>query len=405
MVKWRSLKTTWQLYKPLGWAQLIHRRTRLVVALTGVAFANILIFAQLGLRDMLLDGVTLVPEHLNGDLFLLSAYAPTLDSGSFPKVYLYRANAVNGVDTVAALYIQSANWVNPEDLIAKQASNDSEFDLFPNSVKILAFNPIQPALKLPGMVPQLDRLTVPGTVLYDRLSQEKLGPIPSLFRERGVVSTLMNNRRVTVVGFFSLGSTLFDNGHVVMSDWNFSQWFGSDSLEEVNVGCLILEPGADLEQVRSQLQSHLPNDVRVMTHREAIAAEQAFHASLPNGQVLNFGAIMGFIVGVILVYQVLYTDVTDHLPEYATLKAIGYTNTSLLTIVIQESVIIAVLGFIPGYFASVGVYYLLVQAIRVPLTMKSAVTIQVFILTVIMCLISGAIAINKLRSADPADVF
>ena len=405
MVKWRSLKTTWQLHKPLGLAQLAHRKTRLLVALTGVAFANILIFTQLGLRAMLLDGVTLVPEHLKGDLFLVSAYAPTLDIGSFPKIYLYRAHAVSGVQSATALYISAANWVNPEDLATIQSDENPGFELFPDSVKVLAFNPIQPALELPGMEANLDRLTAPGTLLFDRLGQEKLGPIPALFQDHGVVSTLMNNRRVAVVGLFSLGSTLFDNGHVVMSDWNFSKWFGPDSLEQVNVGCLMLEPGADIEQVRSHLQAHLPDDVRIMTREEAVAAEQAFHASLPNGKVLNFGAMMGFIVGVILVYQVLYTDVTDHLPEYATLKAIGYSNTSLLTIVIQEAVIIAVLGFIPGYLASIGVYHLLVQLIRVPLTMKRAIAIQVFLLTVIMCLISGAIAMNKLRSADPADVF
>lgn len=405
MVKWRSLKTTWQLHKPLGWAQLAHRKTRLLVALTGVAFANILIFTQLGLRAMLLDGVTLVPEHLKGDLFLVSAYAPTVDFGSFPKIYLYRAHAVSGVDATTALYIRSANWVNPNDLATSQSIDNPEFDLFSNSVKVLAFNPIQPALDLPDMVPHLDRLNVPGTVLYDRLSQEKLGPIPTLFQDQGIVSTLMNNRQVSVVGLFSLGSTLFDNGHVVMSDWNFSKWFGADSLEEVNVGCLILAPGADVEQVRSHLQAHLPDDVRVMTRAEAVTAEQAFYAARPSGKVLTFGALMGFIVGVILVYQVLYTDVTDHLPEYATLKAIGYSNTSLLTIVIQEAVIIAVFGFLPGYLASIGVYQILVQVIRVPLTMKRAVVIQVFILTVVMCLISGAIAMNKLRSADPADVF
>jgi putative ABC transport system permease protein len=215
----------------------------------------------------------------------------------------------------------------------------------------------------------------------------------------------MNNRPVYVVGLFSLGSTLFDNGHVAMSDWTYAQWYGANFLDQVSVGCLTLDPGADWEAVRSRLQATLPPDVRVLTQTELAAAEQAFRASLPNGKVLNFGALMGFIVGLVIVYQVLYTDISDHLPKYATLKAMGYSDTSLLRVILQEALILAVLGFIPGYFASYGVYHLLTHITRVPLTMRTTVAVQVFILTLIMCGISGAIAMNKLRSADPADVF
>ncbi|MEO1070292.1 MAG: ABC transporter permease DevC [Cyanobacteria bacterium J06638_6] len=403
-----SLKTYWQAHKPLGWAQLTHRKVRLLVALMGVAFANILIFTQLGLRAMLFDGVTLVPDHLRGDLFMISAYAPNIDLGTFPKIYLYQADAVDGVATASPFYVGFANWVSPQDLNRPTPATDapqSTFELFPTSVKILAFNPTQPTLDIPAVDQQLERLSAPGAILFDRLGQEKLGPIPALFRQQGGVSTLMNNRRAYVVGLFSLGSTLFDNGHVVMSDWTYAQWYGSAILDQVHVGCLTLEPGIDREQVRSRLQATLPPDVRVLTQAELAAAEQAFRASLPNGKVLNFGALMGFIVGLVIVYQVLYTDVSDHLPEYATLKAMGYSNTALLRVIMQEALILAVLGFIPGYFASYGVYHLLTHITRVPLTMKTAVALQVFVLTLIMCSISGAIAMHKLRSAEPADVF
>ena len=215
----------------------------------------------------------------------------------------------------------------------------------------------------------------------------------------------MSNQRVYITGLFSLGSTLFDNSHIVMSDWNYRQWYGQDALNRVNVGCLTLAAGVDVEQVRSRLQAALPNSIRVLTQTELAEAEQTFRASLPNGKVLNFGALMGFIVGVVIVYQVLYTDVSDHLPEYATLKAMGYSDRFLLGVILQEALILAVLGFIPGYFASYGVYQLLVQLTRVPLTMKAAVAVQVFVLKLVMCGVSGAIAINKLRSADPAEVF
>ena len=130
-----------------------------------------------------------------------------------------------------------------------------------------------------------------------------------------------------------------------------------------------------------------------------------FDASEPNGVILRFGTIVGFIVGIIIVYQVLYSDINDHLSEYTTLKAMGYGNRSLLVVVIQEVIILGVMGFIPGFIASVGLYQLLFMLTRIPIAMKVSIAIQVFILTLVMSIVSGAIATNKLRSADPADVF
>ncbi|MEO1349366.1 MAG: ABC transporter permease DevC [Cyanobacteria bacterium J06635_15] len=392
--------------RPLGWAQLSHQKTRLIVALTGVAFSNILIFTQLGLRALLFEGITLLPEALDGDLFMMSAFAPTIDFGSFPRVYLYQADAVEGIALASPIYLSSANWVNPLDLEATdEPQPGSGFNLFANRVKIVAFNPAQPVMAIPEINQQLSRLNEPDAVLYDRLSQDKLGPVADLLDQRGEVLSVMNNRRVRVVGLFNLGSTLFDNAHIVMSDWNYARRNGLASLDNVSVASLRLEPGADLEAVRSRLQAQLPEDLKVLTKTELVTLEQNFQESFPNGKVLNFGAAMGFVVGVVIVYQVLYTDVSEHLPEYATLKAMGYSDTALLGVVLQEALILAVLGFIPGYFASYGVYGLLTWLTRIPLTMKAHVVLQVFLLTLVMCILSSAIAMNKLRSADPADVF
>ena len=392
--------------RPIAWAQLFHQKTRLLVAITGVAFSNILIFTQLGARALLFEGITLLPEALNGELFIVSAFAPTLDFGSFPQVHLYRVNAVEGVASSSPIYLSSANWVNPLDLkMAEQSPESSGFNLFANPVKIVAFNPAQPVLAIPEVNQQLSHLNESDVVLYDRLSQEGLGPVTDLFNQQGEVLTVMNNRRVRVVGLFSLGSTLFDNGHIIMSDWNYARHNGLHSLDNVNVGSLRLEPGVDIETMKSRLQVHLPEDLRVLTKAEIVALEKDFRASFPNGRLLQFGAILGFVVGVVVVYQVLYTNISDHLPEYATLKAMGYSEAALLRIVLQEALILAILGFIPGYFASYGTYGLLAWITRIPLTMKANITVQVFMLTLVMCGLSGMLAINKLRSADPADVF
>ena len=114
---------------------------------------------------------------------------------------------------------------------------------------------------------------------------------------------------------------------------------------------------------------------------------------------------MGFIVGIVIVYQILYSDVSEHLPEYATLKAMGYSDRYLLGVLLQEALFLAVLGYIPAFFLSFGLYQLTYAATMLPITMKLERAITVFILTVIMCSFSGAIAMRKLRTADPADVF
>jgi putative ABC transport system permease protein len=399
-----------QLETPLAWSQLSHQKVRLAVATTGVCFANILMFTQLGLLAMLTEGTTRLHESLAGDLLLVSSYSPSLQFRiSFPRAYLYQATAVDGVSAVSPVYINRANWVNPNQL-SKPSNSKQKMPrrrgLFGNEVRIIAFNPAHPSvLKLPEVNQQLAKLTAPDAVLFDRLSQPSLGEIPQLLAKKSELATIMENRRTYIVGLFSMGSTMNDKGNVIMSDWNYAQRNGQDSLDQARLGVVTLEKGANLTAVQAKLRQRLPPEVEVFTHQELIQREQQFYSSQPEGIILKFGTIVGFVVGVIILYQVLYSDVSDHLSEYATLKAMGYGDRSLLLVILQEAVVLGVMGFIPGFIASVGIYQLLVTLTRIPLAMKASVAIQVFILTIVMCAVSGAIATTKLRSADPADVF
>lgn len=407
MLKFSSLKFSFEI--PLAWAQLSHQKVRLAVATTGVCFANILMFTQLGLLAMLTDGTTKLHESLGGELLLVSSFSPSLLFRiSFPRAYLYQAAAVDGVAAVNPVYINRGNWVNPNQLTLGNSNSQrrQRRGFFGNEVRVIAFNPAQTSiLKLPEVNQQLANLTAPDAVLFDRLSQRSLGEIPRLLDENQQVITLMENRRVYVVGLFSMGSTLNDKGNVIMSDWNYAQRFGQNSLDSVRIGVVTLEKGANIKAVQASLRQRLPQEVAVFTPQELIAKEQEFHGSEPEGIILKFGTIVGFVVGVIILYQVLYSDVTDHLAEYATLKAMGYADRALLFVVLQEAVILGVMGFVPGFVCSVGIYQLLVTLTRIPLVMKVSVAMEVFILTIVMCSFAGAIATTKLRSADPADVF
>jgi putative ABC transport system permease protein len=411
-MKFPALKSlfSFQIETPLAWSQLSHQKVRLAVATTGVCFANILMFTQLGLEAMLTDGTTRLHETLKGDLFLTSTYSPTLQfKSSFPLAYLYQAASVDGITAASPLYIGFAKWTNPQELSSQQGQQKRQpkkRSLFGTWVRIIAFNPVQPpVLNLPEVDRQLKKLTAPDAVLFDRLSQPSLGTIPELLSRQEEVMTLMGSRRTYAVGLFSMGSTMNDKGNVIMSDWNYAQRNGQNSINQVSIGVLTLSPGENLSQVQSRLRTRLPIDVGVYTRKELIQREQEFQSSQPEGIILKFGTVVGFIVGVIILYQVLYSDVSDHLSEYATLKAIGYSERALLLVVLQEAIILGVMGFVPGFIASVGIYQLLVNLTRIPLIMRVSVAIQVFVLTIVMCGISGAIATSKLRSADPADVF
>ena len=174
----------------------------------------------------------------------------------------------------------------------------------------------------------------------------------------------------------------------------------------VSLGLIKIKPNADIQTIKANLIQQLPEDVKVLTHQEFIELEKTYWANSSTiGYVFSLGAIMGFIVGAVIVYQILYTDVTEHLAQYATLKAIGYTQNYLLSLVLQEAFILAVLGYIPGFLISNILYELTENASRLPMNMNFDRALFVLLLTFIMCLVSGAIAMLKLRDADPADVF
>ena len=390
---------------PVAWLQLSYQKVRLLVAILGVAFSIILIFTQLGLRAMLFDGVTILPENLNGDLYLLSSYAESMEYSSFPSIYLYQVDAIEGVADARPLYLERGEWVNPNLLEPSTENKDGAVPPKSSDVQIIAFNPTKPVFKLPEINQQLDLLSAPGVILYDRLAKSELGNIPQLVKSQGFASSILDNRRVTVLGLFSLSSTFDYKGVTVMSDWNYGQMEGVDVLEEVTVGVLSLEPGANRQAVIKQIQENLSKDIKVLTPEALAQGERDFVATWPEGKIFNFGTVIGFMVGIVIVYQVIYTDVSEHLPEYATLKAMGYKDRDLSLVVLQESLILAIMGFIPGYLASYGIYYLMAKFIEFPVSMDLGIALQVFALNILMCILSGAIAIKKLRTADPADIF
>jgi putative ABC transport system permease protein len=381
-----------KIERPLAWAQLSHQKVRTGVAMGGIAFANVLIFMQLGFVNLFAGGATLLPKHLKGDLFLINPDAKFISANTFDRSRLYQAAAFEGITAAEPLYVNIGTWAYNKKTISY-------------ATRVFAYNPRIQVFDLPEVNQQQAKLSEPFAILFDRLSRPELGPVLAQMKAKSTASAMLNNRRLTVTGLFDLGSSFFlGEGNVVTSELTYAEIFGSSSLQQVALGIIHVKPGTNLIALKRGIEATVPG-IQVLTHKELQAKELKFQDENPSSTIFNFGALMGFIVGVAIVYQVLYSDVSDHLAEYATLKAIGYSNRALLIVIFQEAILLAILGYIPGFIATLGMYQLLTGLTRLELIMTPELALTVFALTLTMCLISAALSSNKLRAADPADVF
>jgi len=352
-------------------------------------------FLQMGFRSALFNGAVQVHNVLDGDIFLVSdRYKALIALDRFTERRLYQALGYAGVESVSPVYLSPVQWKNPE--------NQQVWNLY-----AIGLNPADQTVLLPEVRAKTEFLKQPDTVMFDAGARKEFGAVPQLFETSGNVTTEVENRRVDVVGLFKLGTSFGINGHLITSDLNFLRMFRERRQKGlIDVGVVKLKPDANLDQVLQNLRSNLPNDVRVMSKSEFMEQEKNFwNTSTPVGYVFDLGAVIGFIVGAVVVYQILYSDVSDHLPEYATLKAIGFNDRYLLSVVFQEALILAFIGFLPGFAISLGFYQVTRQATLLPMVMTVSRALFVLTLTAIMCTISAAISVKKLRSADPADIF
>jgi putative ABC transport system permease protein len=381
---------------PLAWLQLTRQKTRLLVTIAGVSFAVISMFVQLGFRDALYEDSITIHKTLKGDLVLISSKANYLFATigkSFSRQRLYTALSVDGVASAGPLYFSGGEWKVPQERRS-------------HPIFVMAFKPDKPVFNLPQINQNINKIEQADVVLFDRLSRSNYGSIVQDFEQGKPIVTEVGDRRIKVGGLFTLGGGIMNaDGFIVTSDVNFMRLFNRP-LDKVHIGLITLKPGVDAQVAIKNLEAKLPNDVKVMTLQSFMEMEKDYVANnTPIGFIFNLGAGMGFIIGAVIVYLILYTDVSNHMAEYATLKAMGYKDRYLLGIVLQEAIIMAIIGYVPGFALSIGIYDLVKNATRLPTLMTLARALSVMILTIVMCFISGAIAVRKLQSADPADIF
>ncbi len=385
---------------PLAWHNLTYDRRRLGVCAAGVAFAVFLMFVEMGFWNALLDASAELIRQLNGELVIVSkARYALIAREPFTRRRLAQALAVPGVRAAFPVYLEYAAsfW---KDISATRAEA-------PNShpIRVIAFDPTEPVLRLPAVLEHGHDLEEMGTVLLDVKSKKEYGA-----RTAGIEREL-GGRKVRVVATFALGTDFTTNGNVIMGDQTFARLFPNaldpaETLGMADLGVVQVEPGADVGAVQNLLRRDLPGDVAVYTREEFARHEMAYwQTATPIGFVFGLGLCMGLLVGGVICYQVIAADVTDHLAEFATLKAIGYGDGYLRRIVLHEALWLSLLGFGPGLVLLAGLYWGLGEWVGLPMRLTVGRAAAVFLLAAATCVGSGILALRRVRAADPAEVF
>ncbi len=389
---------------PLAWRNFVNNKPRMLAAVGGVAFAVVLMFVEMGFLNGLYDSQSQVVKLFNADLLIVSAHKEAVvPKVPFPKKRLTQARAHPDVVGAYPLYVEElkALWKN------SQTRRD-----YP--ILVFAIDPEDPVFDIPEVRAQADKLKVVDTALIDVYSKEFYGRL-----EEGTTAELARHR-VKVVGTFPLGPDFRADGNVIVSTRTFFKCFSDPAAQQeggaaprnlpvvskVEFGLLKLREGADLRAAQADLRAALPGDVHVLTKQEFIDQVKSFWGtSKPVGYVFGLGTFVGFIIGVTICYQILYTDINDRLAQYATLKAIGYDNRYMVGVVMRQAVYLALIGFVPGVLVSGGIYAGLQKVSGILMMLTPGRVAMVLVLTVVMCLLSAAIAIRRVIKSDPADVF
>lgn len=377
----------------IAWRQLMNEKRRVAAAVAGITFAVLLMLVQLGFEQALFKSVRLLYQQFNADLFLVNPRFRTAQfTFDFPQRRLEQALAVNGVESVDPVYMQLLVWRNPV--------TQTKMQIF-----AIGIPPRAGIMTIPGVNRQIAALRPPDTFLYDAWSRDEFGPVAD-FLAHGPVNVEIDSVTTSAQGLFHMGTSMATNGNIVVSDQTFRDLMPGQDLRLPNLGLIKLSPGADLLSVQSRLKTLLPDDVLVLTREELMSIETTYWAThTPIGFVFRMGLLMGLIVGSVVVYQILYNDISQHLKEYATLKAMGYTDRFLLLVVLHESLILSVFGLIPGVILTQVVYTVAHWATLLPLAMDPIRVLIVAVLTAAMCIFSGMLATRRLRLADPAEIF
>lgn len=377
----------------LAGRQLVHEKPKLIAATCGVLFACVLVFMQLGFKDSLYASAASAPTNLDGDLFILHKQTEAMwRPVQFDRTELMRALGNPLVASVHPLYLSLGQFKNIQTHIKR-------------TLMVYGFDPAAEIMSLQEVKDHKKHLQLKDTALFDEASRPEFGPMRQLI-EKGQNITEINDYKIKFIGLFHLGVSFAADGNVVTSDLNFLRIFPNRNAEKIDLGVIRVKPDANIVAVQDDLRNRLNEYINIFTYRELVAYEKGYWSNTaPIGFIFGFGTVMGLVVGMVIVYQILFTDITNHLNEFATLKAMGYRHGYFIKVVFSSALFLALLGFVPGYFLSVSLYQLAESQTSIPMPMTLDRVITVFFFILFMCSSAGILAMRRLKAANPADMF
>lgn len=379
---------------PLAWKQLSFEPIKLLTATAGVMVAVMLMWIQMGILASVYDSATTVHKQIQADLVVLHPLSENLGKMKpLSTRTLYRVRGHADVAAIGEFLCAPVDWRNPENGEIRQ-------------IMVFGFDPEDNWLDLPGIQDHASDLLAKDTFLFGRNSKNVFGPVIPWLEAGKPFEVELGGRVARPVGLTNLAASFGQEGAIITNRANFLRFHPKFPPEEVHLGLIRLHPESDAAGIKEAFQKELAPEALVMTPEEFRLFELRYwQTNAPVGFIFTMGTAIGFFIGFIVVYQILHTDVSNHLPQFATMKAMGFTDTFLLWIVMRQGLLLSILGYIPGSLLAIGFYALIKMGTSIPISANWERAAFLLSLTVVMCLLSGAMATTRLRAADPADVF
>lgn len=400
---------------PLGLFNLWHQMARTVVSVAGVGFALLLVFMQLGFQGAVTHTALNVYEHIPFDVLIRSTdYMHLYEPARFARSHLEVAGGRADVREVVPMWISLQNWrsLPPIENDARMRSYSPQF----LPLAIMGVSPDDHLFDVETIEQLRPLLAAEQNVLVDDSTRPDYGPINGRkFSESDKDREAeIGGQQFNIAGTFRLGTGLAANAAVLMSDKGFDRVMPWDAQSQVSLGFVRLTEPDAAERVASELRERIgrlsPSDrmpaIDVLTREQVLAWErQRWLWQTPIGLIFQLGVALSLLVGAAIVYMVLATDVTDRLPEYATLLAMGYTHRYLSSVVLTQAIALGLAGFLLAWVASEILYRVTGSASGIPIAMNGARVVGVALLAVGVCFVSGTLALSKLWKAEPANLF
>lgn len=372
----------------IAWRILADQKGRTVLATGGIFIAILLVFIELGFFVAVPQGGMLIYDHMRFDLLVVSnKYLFQAQSGQFARARLDAVRKEAAVAQATPVYLGVGKWQDPKGGLKLD-------------VALIAIDPGAGAFAVPDIERQKAILERPDTMLVDSATRSLFGPLTA-----GRVVDIAGHKQ-TIGGQFVMGTGFLGLGVAVVSEATFFRMFPQRPRDTVNLGLVTLKPGADLDAAATALRAVLPADTQVFTRAGLVAHEDEYWTTRTGtGLIFGSGLVVSFVVGIMVLYQTLATQITRQLPQFATLKAIGYSNRFLDAIVLSESFLIMLVAFVPALAAALVVYAQVRRETLLPLALTPVQLGTVFAITLAMAGVSAMLSLSGLRRADPAEVF